>query len=743
MNKLKTFILLSLIVSLSFLPNTSFAQTTGGAYNPNASSGSGKSFSGTQFSGVGGAVAGCANVGGMLVGAVSGLFGKSDSSSGSGGSQVSGWGDGSEQNTGSQNVPTNDASTENEVSAVKKEEKKANRTTECLNGVAYAVAKTLLQQVSNKTLNWVNKGLGGNPLYVQDLSSNLKTIRDEKLQSYLDTAGNTNPIFGNAIRSVITQQVTGVNDGYLNQTMNTPEARQYDAFQKDFTSGGWGALLNMNNNPVGAIFNSTDKIAGSIGIEQKNRVDEIQRNNGFLDMRQCVEYKEKPTNEEVTCNGGIPKSELPAGTACYPDISTTTSGPSTQECLRYKTVTPGSVISDQVKNVLGSNTRQLELADSINEVLGAFFDQLINNLFQRGLASLQGGGSKTGGVGSGFGSFGSNVVIGTNGSVIGSGLSNNALGYQNPGSGYNVQDFDISRPQMLRAVVQAQYNFLNASKDSQIAMRGIVPVLGSLDYCIPGPNPTWEDGLSTNFQNFIGSFATPSRDRTFAGKFLSAATSSTIQAIVKLFGGGGNTKELNYVLVGEPELFNKVSGGTRSMGVWEYDYYTKDYARGVKNVDGDWIRNWLADGYNRIVDKYKTNFTPTKITALFTAVDPDTIRAKNFVKDSLKETANLISYANNTTELDGSYTQMISEKEDQIAELEEIQREALQIVKVAKARHIAEQAAAGTPVNLACINKAYVIDESQVVGQPRKESDTPDPMIQKARDANRYFYDHL
>ncbi len=749
MYKVKFFILFSLIISLGTTPLISFAQTTGGgSYDPNASSTTGKSFSGSSFSGVGGAVAGCANVGGMLVGAVSGLFSKSDSSSGSGGSSVTGnqphsWGDGSEENGGGQDVPTNDTSTQGEVSQVKKEEKKANRTTECLNGVAYAVAKTLLQQVSNKTLNWVNKGLGGNPLYVQDLSSNLRTIRDEKLQTYLNTVNDENPIFGNAIRSAVTQQVTGISDGYLNKPMNTPEAKQYQAFQQNFSSGGWGALLNMNNNPVGALFNSSDKIAGSIGIEQKNRTDEVQRNNGFLDMRQCVEYKEKPTNEEVTCNGGIPKSDLPAGTACYPDITTTTDSVSTRECLRYKTVTPGSVISDQVKNVLGSNTRQLELADSINEVLGAFFDQLINNLFQRGLASLQGGGSKNGGVGNGFGSFGSNVVIATNGSVIGNGASSNVFGYRNPGSGYDVQDFDISRPQMLRSVLQAQYNFLNASKDSQIAMRSVVPTLGALDYCIPGPNPTWADGLDTNFQNFIGSFTTPSRDRTFAGKFLSAATSSTIQAIVKLFGGGGNTKELNYVLVGEPELFNKVSGGTRSMGVWEYDYYTKDYARGVKNVDGDWIRNWLADGYNRIVAKYQTNFTQPKITALFTAVDPDTARAKNFVKESLKETANLISYANNTTELDINYDQAISEKEDQIAELEEIRREALQIVKAAKARHIAEQAAAGTPVNLACINKAYVIDESPITGQARKESDIPNPIIQKARDANRYFYDHL
>jgi hypothetical protein len=296
---------------------------------------------------------------------------------------------------------------------------------------------------------------------------------------------------------------------------------------------------------------------------------------------------------------------------------------------------------------------------------------------------------------------------------------------------------------MLRAVVQAQYDFLNRSKDSQIAMRSIVPTLGALDYCIPGPNPTWEDGLNSNFQTFITSFATPSKDRTFAGKFLSAATSSTIQAIVKLFGGGGDTKTLNAVLGGQPELFDKASGQNKELGVWNYQYFTKDYDRLVKNTDGDWIRNWISSGYDRITARYKTDFTQDKVIALFTAVDPDTAKAKGNIKESLKETAKLVLYNENITSLDKDYTQAISDKEDAIVELEEIRNEALQIVKKAKARYIAEQAAAGTPVKLSCIDKAYVIDESPITGPARQESDTPNPIIKQSQDAANYFYSQL
>ncbi len=688
-------------------------------YNPSSSTaGNGKSFSGTSFSGVGGAIAGCANVGGLLVGAVSGLFKKDKDDTGSSGI--------------GQNVPTADEKTKAEAAKTKKQVEKTNRTKECLDGVAYAAAKSLLQQVSNKTLTWINKGLGGNPLYVQDLGSNLQSIRDEKLQSYLNSAQNSNPIFGNALRSTITQQTTGLTDGYLSKVMNTPEGKKYDSFQKSFSSGGWGALLNMNNNPIGATFNSANNLQKKIDDEQENRIREVQRNDGFLDMRECVEYK----NIGNTSHGWDDDSGTTAGGA-----GDTTVTSASKKCVRYRTVTPGSVISNQAQNILGSGTRQLELADSINEILGAAFNQILDNLLQRGLSSLQNG---RGGGNNSFGSAGRNVVIGSNGLPIGGGSAGDMFGYQLPGNGYDVQEFDISRPQMLRAIVQAQVNFLNRSKDSQIAMRTIVPTLGALDYCIPGPNPSWQDGLSGNFQSFITSFSTPSRDRTFAGKFLSAATSSTIQALVKLFGGGGDTKTLNAILGGQPELFDKTSGERKELSVWTYQYFTKDYDRLVKNTDGDWIRNWIGGGYERVVEKYKLNFTQDKIVALFTSVDPDVTKARGNIRESIKETGKLALYSENITELDADYKQAIEEKEDAIVELEEIRLEALQIVKKAKARHIVEQAAAGTPVKLSCIDRAYVIDETDIKGPKREELDTPEAKIIKdSRDASVYFYSQL
>ena len=66
-----------------------------------------------------------------------------------------------------------------------------------------------------------------------------------------------------------------------------------------------------------------------------------------------------------------------------------------------------------------------------------------------------------------------------------------------------------------------------------------------------------------------------------------------------------------------------------------------------------------------------------------------------------------------------------------------------QIVSTAKARYIASQAAAGTPVTTACIDQAYQIDTTPIVGVSRIESDAPDPFAQQSAAASAYFYSNL
>lgn len=696
MRKLYTLIL---IAAFFFSPFSVSAQTTNQSlqrFRPGVDiRTTGKNIGGISFSGVGSSVLGCLDVGGRVVNGISSLF--NNKSSGLTAPNKFNF----SIPKGDQSVPVVSKTNDKKLDEIKKKES-------CLDAIAYTLAKQALAQVTNKTLTWINTGMDGNPFYVKNMGSLLGSIEKQSFMNYIRVVNQSdNQIIGQSVTNKLIELITGKQVSQSELIPVTEAEKKYDAFSKNFTSGGWGSWLNTtvgNENPLGRFLGVTEKISQDYGTKEEELVNEANQGNGFLSAKTCIRYAPAPNEDD--------------------DISFSLNPDGSQRCLEWQTTTPGSVIASQAQTITNSTTRQLEAADELNEVLGAFFDNMLNKLIQRGLNGLHKETTK-------------NIGASYNASLITSGnIGGIDIGYQSSENGFNTQDFDISRPQQLRAVMQVQYDFLNKARDSQIALERILPTLGSLDYCIPGPNPTWANGLNENYQSFISSLDTPTKGRSTLNNIL-----STIPLIGGLF--GTEDKEIQYALAGTPSLYDKVTDSSIDISPWSYLYYTKDYSRGVKNTDGDWIRGWINGGYNSITKKYQENFTTEKITALFTAVDPNTSYATGAIKESLKETSNILGYRSAIAELDPQYDQIISEKIDQIAELEEIRQEANQIVRTAKARYITSQANAGTPVNLSCINRAYVIDESPIVGTPRQESDSPNPMIDTYLESNDYFYRNL
>jgi hypothetical protein len=699
----KTFSIL-LTISILLQPNFVLAQTTSSnlqRFRPGVDiQTTSKKIGGISFSGVGSSVLGCVNVGGKVVNGISSLFKNSASNVAKRtalSSALAGIGSGIEQT-----VPVKSETNDKKLEEIKKKET-------CLDAIANTLAKQALAQVTNKTLAWINTGLDGNPFYVKNIDSFLGDIKNQQVRSYLNIANNINKRDGDAVSTSVTYKILEMITGrqYQAPTALTPLEQKYEDFTNDFSKGGWNSwyrMTQLGENPIAGVLTTSEQLGKNIAQQQELAKQELAQGGGYLSAKKCVQYYPyDPINDAGAIN----------------------ENGNTLRCAKYEVTTPGSAIEAQANTVLTSSTRQLEAADELNEVLGAFFDNMLNKLIQKGLNGLHRDTARSLG-----GNFYSPSLI-TSGNV--GGLS---MGYQSVDSGYSTQDFDISRPQQIRAVLKTQYDFLSTAQDSQVALERILPSLGALDYCIPGPNPSWTSGLNENYQSFISSFETPTKGRSTLNAIL-----STFPIIGGLF--GTEDKEISYALTGNPILFDKVTQTNVPISPWMYLYYTKDYTRGVKNTDGDWIRGFVNAGYDRIVKRYQRDFTPEAITALFTAVDPNTAYATGAIKESLKETANLIDYREAIATIDPQYDEIISQKQDQVAELESIREEALAIVKVAKARYIANQAAAGTPVNLSCINQAYIIDESPVDVRPRQESDAPNPMIDKYLEANDYFYRNL
>ncbi|MDB5188688.1 MAG: hypothetical protein JWM92_286 [Candidatus Nomurabacteria bacterium] len=659
----------------------SIGTTTGLQYQPQVSLqyGANNSFGGLSFKGVGAALVSCTGVGNLIskyvglgTAALSGLVNKGLSAAASATSGIpvisSITSFFSSTVASSTPVPTSNTTLDNKAA--------------CLDGIAYVLSQQVLQQITNRTLHWANTGFNGNPLYVKNIDSYLLSIRNQQLNNFLQSSQNSNPIFGNAIRSVITQQVTGRSDGLLNTPLNTVQSQNYNSFVGDFTSGGWDSFLNPAYNPIGALFNATDNIGQSITTAQQNTQNELQRNNGFLDMKTCVQYANNGQVANSTVNG--------AGLSTAPT------------CLKYETVTPGSIVAQQVSTITNSPTRQAELATQFNQAVGSFFDSLLNQLFSRGLSGIKGQANPAD-LGLSYGGLGSNVVTGTDGQPI-AGVNDNvqsidAIAAASSGG------IDISKPQLLRAVIQTQYNYLNRSSDSRMIFDRLVPDLGQLDYCVPGPNPTWQDSLNANVTAY-----------TTAATVTSNGTDSAIS----------NTGL---------SLYDKFSTTTQPIGNRNLSVLANPDAKG-----------YMQAVNNSLQQEITTKFSRDAIIAAYGATAAGAANqnyAQGMAANAYDEVTNLPAFVQNAVTVDQQYAQKIATTQGDIQELESINTQVLKIVSAAKARYVSQQKAAGTPVNQVCLDAAYGTDTTAVTGVGRQESNTPSPVIQEGLDAQKYFYNSL
>lgn len=243
-----------------------------------------------------------------------------------------------------------------------------------LDPLAWFAAKKIVQNLTAQTVNWINSGFQGNPAYVQDPGQFFANIGDNVASKFINDAGL------NSLCSPFKAQVRlALVKNYLQEGRNDYSCKlsiikdNYDDFISDFNNGGWDAWYEITqipqNNPMGAFTAAQDQLAFQIGTEREKYSNQLQYGRGFLSYEKC------PTGKEYT----------------GPSDPNDPDGFQPGDCLvKKETVTPGSVIETQLQNVLPSGIRQLELADSFNEIVGA----LINQMFTR----VVGGGGNGGGL---------------------------------------------------------------------------------------------------------------------------------------------------------------------------------------------------------------------------------------------------------------------------------------------------------------------------------------------------------
>ena len=462
------------------------------------------------------------------------------------------------ESTGTMSVPVSDTSVAASTKKTKEATEATNKKLTCTNAIQRAATQVILQQLTQKTLNWVNNGFKGGwdkdatgqSSYIKDTGTFLRGIADQAIGDFASSIGCTGRKDADLKKCMtdfpfgrlVAQQLITSSSIYFEQANRSslngfvsqgwpdirPEILGYksfvDGYFHDFGIGGWNAFIGQtlqNNNPYGFSMAARDELGIRIDDTNYSRAqdikDQLARNQGFLDLKTCV--------QSVT------------------DTRTDPNGQPIVRCQLWQTTTPGSIVVNQLNTALGSTFRQLEVGQDLSSNITAIFNALLNQLVQKGLAGISTDKSN-------------NIVQDPNTNV---GYVSNTVsidgnsfnsGYLDAGNAFETNIFDlspngidpsdptgkrknlvflISREKQLiandsvenRAIAEklgwgagsneeavwtatmqkVDPNYRNLLGRQVTLAKRLIPAIYQLDYCIPGPHPGWQNDSDILLQN--------------------------------------------------------------------------------------------------------------------------------------------------------------------------------------------------------------------------------------------------
>ncbi|MBP9855983.1 MAG: hypothetical protein KBC48_01590 [Candidatus Pacebacteria bacterium] len=174
-------------------------------------------------------------------------------------------------------------------------------------------------------------------LLIENLDDYILEGTDEITKLFISEYGkNDSDIFNQQTKEALLKDIS--NSKYLPFSTITKE--EYDKLDnpKDLSSGEFLTLLNKAydytkpNNPVSSYSINKAILETAQAISESNRVNELS-SSGFKPVRECLAV-----------------------------------GPDGKTCAKWSTVTPGSIIQENVGNVFDSRLEQLEQADEVTDI---------------------------------------------------------------------------------------------------------------------------------------------------------------------------------------------------------------------------------------------------------------------------------------------------------------------------------------------------------------------------------------
>ncbi len=302
---------------------------------------------------------------------------------------------------------------------------KKNNYKECMDAIAFALAKTLLAEFTNSIINWINTGFDGNPFYIGDTGSYFTNVIRDELQLALNDLQQTGTIFFDILRDEAIYRARATLHDQFEFTLDTdiirglcgyaeyqaqefctsqltPESRSElaQAFTRGYIPFQWSTWDSLTQNCGNNTFCASTAALNYQLAQRREQLqqvnDDLNRGSGFLSQKVCKDpgfqrdledwYEEVGSASFV----GTASSTSTGSGGLFGDPLGLESGRFRPRpvCREEIIQTPGRIIADKLTSNLGTTERQYELADELNEAVAAIFNALIEKLISDGLSSF-------------------------------------------------------------------------------------------------------------------------------------------------------------------------------------------------------------------------------------------------------------------------------------------------------------------------------------------------------------------
>ncbi len=246
-----------------------------------------------------------------------------------------------------------------------------------LDGIAWAVAKQMVSNITRSLINWINSGFQGSPSFVTDFKQLLLDSLDQVAGEYIKSLGGIGEFICSPFQLDV-QAALSIN--YAQARSGMPSGPDQNLCTvtgiasniENFLSGtaeNWGQWFEVTANPQNTPYGAYLAAEASLNVRLRNEagqeIEIASWGDGFLSKKVCQAIE----------------------------------GTDKEDC---KITTPGQVVSEALTFQLSTGPRSLIEADEVNELIGALLNQLVLQAVQ-GLNGLLG--LSESGYGGGSGSY--------------------------------------------------------------------------------------------------------------------------------------------------------------------------------------------------------------------------------------------------------------------------------------------------------------------------------------------------